>query len=81
MYGRHHELVDRYENIHSLNGIIYFPFYGDISFPLTPTRVLPSNTSYEKQELLIRREHVYSTPVFGGARVAHIFSFRFLYYV
>ena len=30
---------------------------------------------YKKQELLILREHLSSPPVFGGVRVAHLFSF------
>jgi hypothetical protein len=46
LYGRHDDLVDRYEIFISQNDNGSFPFYVDCLFPPSPTGVLPDFTVY-----------------------------------
>jgi hypothetical protein len=80
-YGRHHNLVDRYEISISQN--CSSTFYVDVSFlyhchDFYSTWLhtwVTRRASYKKPELLTLREHLSSPPVFCGVRVTHLFSF------
>ena len=69
LYGRHHDLVDRYEiSIPQMTITFYVDYFLLLSLP----RLLPDMTvytsitrvSYKKQELITLREHLGSPPVF-----------------
>ena len=66
-------------NIHISNDNGSFTFYVDVFFPLSLPRLLPDLTvymavSYKKQAAYHSRAHGF-TPVFGGVRDAHHYSF------